>query len=127
MGTECWQDLRLGRVDWPRRAFPKRTLLATESTEGDELGEFTTIVSNWSMGDTFTTRDGRRFRILRMVPVMDVEDSVYNALWEVIGLDEIEPLGEISPRAGRREAVDCGKPQRPPARPGDIGDKRQDA
>jgi hypothetical protein len=49
----------------------------------DELGEFTTIVPNWTVGDTFTTGDGRRFRILRMVPVLDVEDSVYNAMWEV--------------------------------------------
>jgi hypothetical protein len=41
------------------------------SAEMDELGEFETIVPNWSNGDEFTTGDGRRFRIIGIVPVDD--------------------------------------------------------
>jgi hypothetical protein len=41
------------------------------STDWDELGEFETIVPNWSTGDEFTTGDGRRFRILGIVGVPD--------------------------------------------------------
>lgn len=51
------------------------------STEGDELGEFTTIVPNWTVGDTFTSGDGRRSRIRRMVPFEEVGE--FNATWEV--------------------------------------------
>ena len=53
------------------------------SPEGDELGEFNTIVPNWSVGDTFTTGDGRKFRIWKIAPVDDVDDSIYNAMWMV--------------------------------------------
>ena len=51
--------------------------------EGEELGDFNTIVPNWSVGETFTTGDGRRFRIWKMMPVDDVEDSIYSAFWMV--------------------------------------------
>lgn len=64
------------------------------STEMDELGEFTTIVPNWTSGDTFTAADGRRFRILRMVPAPDVEGSIYKGMWEVA------PIGEPLREAG---------------------------
>jgi hypothetical protein len=53
------------------------------SAEGDELGEFNTIVPNWTVGDTFTTGDGRQFRILKMFPVDDVENSIFNSFWMV--------------------------------------------
>jgi hypothetical protein len=62
------------------------------SREMDELGEFTTIVPNWTSGDTFTAADGRRFRILRMVPVTDVEGAVFEGMWEVAPVEE--PLRE---------------------------------
>jgi hypothetical protein len=39
------------------------------STEMDELGEFETIAPNWSAGDEFLMGDGRRFRIVGIVPV----------------------------------------------------------
>ena len=52
------------------------------SPDGDELGDFTTWVPNWSIGDFFTTGDGRRFRILSIVSVVD-EDSPVLARWEV--------------------------------------------
>lgn len=45
--------------------------------EGDELGEFNTAVPNWSVGDTFTTGDRRKFRILKMAPIEDVDDAVF--------------------------------------------------
>ncbi len=48
----------------------------------DELGEFETIVPNWSVGDEFTTGDGRRFRIVGIVGVPD-DVGIYNALWKV--------------------------------------------
>ncbi len=41
------------------------------SAEWDELGEFETIVPNWSQGDEFATGDGRRLRIVRIVGVPD--------------------------------------------------------
>ena len=34
------------------------------SDDWNELGEFETIVPNWSTGDEFTIGDGRRFRIV---------------------------------------------------------------
>jgi hypothetical protein len=52
------------------------------SDEMDEIGEFETVVPNWSRGDEFTTGDGRRFRILGIVPVDD-DVGVFNALWKV--------------------------------------------
>jgi hypothetical protein len=41
------------------------------STEMVELGEFETIVPNWSAGDEFLMGDGRRFRIVGIVLVPD--------------------------------------------------------
>jgi len=49
------------------------------SADWDELGEYETIVPNWSQGDEFTSGDGRRVRI---VPVDD-DVGTYNALWKV--------------------------------------------
>ena len=51
--------------------------------EGGDLGEFNTIVPNWTVGDTFTTGDGHTFRIVKMMPVDDGEDSIYSAFWMV--------------------------------------------
>jgi hypothetical protein len=48
----------------------------------DELGEFETIVPNWSLGDEFLTGDGRRFRIVGIVGVLD-DAGVFNAFWKV--------------------------------------------
>jgi hypothetical protein len=53
------------------------------SVEGDEFGEFTTIVPNWSAGDTFTTGDGRKFRILKMALIEDVDNAVFHGMWMV--------------------------------------------
>jgi hypothetical protein len=49
----------------------------------DELGDFITIVPNWTVGETFTTGNGHRLRILRMVPLPGDNDSLYTAMWEV--------------------------------------------
>jgi hypothetical protein len=57
------------------------------STEMDELGEFETIVPNWSAGDEVLMGDGRRFRILGIVPVPN-DEGVFNAFWKV------EPVNE---------------------------------
>jgi hypothetical protein len=45
-------------------------------------GEFETVVPNWSKGDEFMTGEGRRFRILGIVPVPD-DLGVFNAFWKV--------------------------------------------
>jgi hypothetical protein len=58
------------------------------NAEGEDIGEFTTIVPNWTVGDTFTTGAGRQFRILSMVPVVDLEESVFNAMWMVEPVDD---------------------------------------
>jgi hypothetical protein len=52
------------------------------SDDWDELGEFETVVPNWTAGDEFTTGDGRRFRIVGIVRVSG-DLGVYNALWKV--------------------------------------------
>jgi hypothetical protein len=51
------------------------------SDDMDELGEFETVVPNWSTGDEFMTGDGRRLRIVGIVPVPDNLD-VFNAFWK---------------------------------------------
>jgi hypothetical protein len=52
------------------------------SPDGDNLGDFVTAVPDWKVGDTFTTGDGRRFRILAIAT--DVEPHLpVMALWEV--------------------------------------------
>jgi hypothetical protein len=48
----------------------------------DELGEFETVVPNWSKGDEFLIGDGSRFRIIGIVPVPD-DLGVFNAFWKV--------------------------------------------
>jgi hypothetical protein len=53
------------------------------STELDELGEFSTLVPNWSVGDTFTTDDGRRFLILKIAPLGEPDDALITAMWMV--------------------------------------------
>jgi hypothetical protein len=53
------------------------------SAAGDEFGEFNTIVPNWSVGDAFTTGDGREFRIWKMAPIEDVDNAVFNGMWMV--------------------------------------------
>jgi hypothetical protein len=52
------------------------------SDDWDELGEFETVVANWSTGDEFMTGDGRRFRIVGIVGVPD-DVGIYNAFWKV--------------------------------------------
>ena len=52
------------------------------SDDWDELGEYETIVPNGSTGDEFLTGDGRRFRIMGIIPV-DVDVGVFNAIWRV--------------------------------------------
>jgi hypothetical protein len=52
------------------------------SDDWDELGEYETIVPNWSHGDEFLLGDGRRFRIVGIVGIDD-DVGVFNALWKV--------------------------------------------
>jgi hypothetical protein len=61
------------------------------SDDWDELGEFETVVPNWSTGDEFTTGDGRRFRIVGIVGVPD-DVGIYNALWKVESVSDIHRL-----------------------------------
>jgi hypothetical protein len=54
--------------------------------DGSYAGTFVTAVSNWQVGDTFTTGDGRDLRITQIVPVELIEVSSERpafALWEV--------------------------------------------
>jgi hypothetical protein len=57
------------------------------SPEGDDLGEFGTAVPDWRIGEAFQTSDGRRFRILEIVPFLE-EDAVYTAMWKVLAVDD---------------------------------------
>ena len=56
------------------------------SNDGTYAGTFVTPVSNWQVGDTFRTGDGRDLRITEIVPVELIEVSSERpafALWEV--------------------------------------------
>jgi hypothetical protein len=59
------------------------------SPEGEDLGEFVTAVPDWRVGEAFQTGDGRRFRILEIVPFLE-EDAVYTAMWRVVRLNDEE-------------------------------------
>jgi hypothetical protein len=74
----------VGSVAWP--------VSATDSTtpKAKRVGEFHTAVPNWSVGDTFTTGDGRRFRILKIAPIEDVDAAVFNGLWMVEPVEGLE-------------------------------------
>jgi hypothetical protein len=61
--------------------YPYRFRL--HSPEGEGLGEFHTIVMDWNVGDTFTTDDGRKFRILKLAELDDIDDAVFNGMWMV--------------------------------------------
>ena len=58
------------------------------SDDWDELGEFETIVSNWSRGDEFLMAYSRRFRLVGIVGVPD-DVGIYNALWKVESVSDI--------------------------------------
>ena len=59
------------------------------SPDGDDLGEFSTAVPDWRIGEAFHTSDGRRFRILEIVPFLE-DDAVYTAMWKVSALNDEE-------------------------------------
>jgi hypothetical protein len=52
------------------------------SSDGDELGEFLTAAPNWRPGEEFLTGDGRTFRIVAIVPVLE-EESPFHGIFEV--------------------------------------------
>jgi hypothetical protein len=67
-------------------------------TDGDDGGDFETAVSDWKVGDTFHTAEGRRLRIVQIIPEFE------------LGPDEPTCLGTTSsnqPRTGElvRRAV----------------------
>jgi len=47
------------------------------ATDGTEPGEVSFAFPNWKPGDEFRTGDGRRFRILRIMPFL--EDGPFKA------------------------------------------------
>ena len=53
--------------------------------DGEDAGEFVTAVPDWHSGDVFRTGDGRRLRILSIVPLelVDEAERAAFALWEV--------------------------------------------
>jgi hypothetical protein len=67
------------------------------SPDGEDLGEFVTAVPDWRIGEAFHTRDGRRFRILEIVPFLE-EDTVYSAMWKVLALDDPEDYAKSNGR-----------------------------
>jgi hypothetical protein len=67
------------------------------SPEGDDLGEFVTAVPDWRIGEAFHTADGRRFRILEIMPFLE-EDAVYSAMWKVLALDDTEDYSKSNGR-----------------------------
>jgi hypothetical protein len=51
------------------------------SPQGHYLGEYVVAVPDWSEGDTFTDKEGRRFRIVAIDPAR-VLDAIH-ATWTV--------------------------------------------
>jgi hypothetical protein len=66
------------------------------STELDELGDFSTEVQNWNVGDAFTTDDGRRFLILKIAFL--AEGALINAMFMVEPV-ESEPAESSASRS----------------------------
>jgi hypothetical protein len=59
-------------------------------TDGDDGGDFETAVSDWKVGHTFHTAEGRRLRIVQIIPEFELgPDSVYAAAWMV---EAFEPV-----------------------------------
>ena len=56
------------------------------SPEGDDFGEYETVVRSWCAGDEFTAGDGRLFQLLGIVPILQAVRR-YNAFWIVEPLD----------------------------------------
>lgn len=56
------------------------------SPGGDDFGEYETVVPNWCTGDEFTAADGRRFRLLEILPAPQGVGR-YDAFWTVEPLD----------------------------------------
>lgn len=51
--------------------------------DGDDAGEFRTSTLAWGLGETFTTGDGRRLRIVDMLPVPESDDPRLAGAWMV--------------------------------------------
>jgi hypothetical protein len=51
--------------------------------DGDDAGEFQTLTLAWGLGDVFTTGDGRKLRIVDMLPVPLEADIRLGGLWMV--------------------------------------------
>jgi hypothetical protein len=72
----------------------------------DELGEFATVVPNWSQEDEFLMGDGRRFRITGIVQFDDDCRRLQRALESRASrLSVIAELG-VKPLIG---SIDCGR------------------
>ena len=56
---------------------------------GDDAGTFITAAPNWDAGMTFITGDGRKLRIVRIVP-LDLIDEFADS--PVCGFWEVEPV-----------------------------------
>ena len=56
------------------------------SPEGDDFGEYETVVPNWCAGDEFSAADGRVFRVLEILPAPQGVGR-YEAFWTVEPLD----------------------------------------
>lgn len=57
--------------------------------DGEDAGTFVTAAPDWDAGMTFQTGDGRKLRIVRMVP-LDLIDGYADS--PVYGLWEVEPV-----------------------------------
>jgi hypothetical protein len=51
--------------------------------DGDDAGEFRTAHIPWGLGDVFTTGDGRRLRIVDILPVVVDDDPRVGGCWMV--------------------------------------------
>ena len=116
-GVPVWWPLRVvaglasfalaaGLIRWPWSRHKLMAFMHWLTGQWSVPGfEFNTIVPNWTVGDTFTTGDGRKFRIWKMMPVVDVEESIYNAFEDM--LSRRDPDSEKPPR--RNEFLDRDK------------------
>ena len=54
---------------------------------GEDIGTFTTAVPDWDVGMDFRAGDGNTYRIVNLVPELDVEGSDYHGLFVVTPIE----------------------------------------
>jgi hypothetical protein len=58
------------------------------AADGDDLGEYESVVPNCSLGDTLYVAGKPAYRISAVIPMDDLDNGVYDGIWEVVQLTD---------------------------------------